>query len=82
VADPVIALPAARLDPTLASACPSQLLLIERCDDRWNPPWLPRSEWWTSPRSGLRCQTAISSASTTSSARMWSSIAQPTQRRE
>jgi hypothetical protein len=43
VADPVIASPAARLDPTLASACPSQLLPIERCDHRWNPPWLPRS---------------------------------------
>ena len=38
VADPVIASPAARPDPTLASACPSQFLLIECCDDRWNPP--------------------------------------------
>jgi hypothetical protein len=40
VADPVIASPAARLDPTLASARPSQRLLIECCDDRWNPPSL------------------------------------------
>jgi hypothetical protein len=29
VADPVIASPAARLDPTLASACPSQPLIVE-----------------------------------------------------
>jgi hypothetical protein len=51
VADPVIASPAARLDPTLASASPSQLLLIERCDDRWNPPCDPRSLWCTSATS-------------------------------
>jgi len=39
----VIASPVVQLDPTLAFACPSQPLLIERCDDRWNPPYEPCS---------------------------------------
>jgi hypothetical protein len=78
----VTAAPAAQPDPTAASSSrPSQLLSIERCDDRLNPPCEPWSEWWTSPASGLRRWTAISSASTTSSARMCSAIDQPTTRR-
>jgi len=66
----VTASPVVQLDPTLVFACPSQPLLIERCDDRWNPPWLPWSEWWISPGAGRRRASAICNASTTSSARM------------
>jgi hypothetical protein len=40
--------------------------------------WAPRSERCTSPADGLRLQSAISSASTTSSVLMWFSIAHPT----
>ena len=43
------------------------------------PPW---SEWWIVPFGGRRRRTAICSASTTSSERMWLAIAQPTIRRE
>jgi hypothetical protein len=36
------------------------------------------AEWWISPGAGRRRATAICSASTTSSARMWSAMLQPT----
>jgi hypothetical protein len=41
-------------DPTCACALPSQVLSVERCDDHLNPPWVPWSGWWISPRSGRR----------------------------
>ena len=40
--------------------------------------WQPRSEWKITPAGGRRCTKAISSASVTSSVRMWSASAQPT----
>jgi len=40
--------------------------------------WVPLSEWCMRPASGLCLQRAISRASTTSSARRWLAVAQPT----
>jgi len=33
-----------------------------RCDDRLNPPWLPRSVWWMQPIGGDRNAMAMFSA--------------------
>jgi len=52
------------------------------CDHRLSLSWAPRSEWTTVPGPGRRCHWAICRASTTSSARMWFAIDQPTIRRD
>jgi hypothetical protein len=57
---------------------PSRPAARSRCPKIHDVYWLPRSEWTTVPAAGRRRQRAISSASTTSSARMWSAIDQPT----
>jgi hypothetical protein len=53
------------------------------CDDRLKPPWLPASEWVTSPIRRLcpRERRAISNASSTIEVFMFDATRQPTIRR-
>jgi len=55
--------PASLPDALLVASRPSQLLSIERCDDRLDQPWRPLSEWATSATSapGRRWPSAMRS---------------------
>lgn len=57
-------------------------MILRCCDDRLNPPWLPASEWCTSPSrcSPARVQSAISSASSGSAVGIDEVVRQPTMR--
>ena len=65
-------------DP-IETAIPASLAARPNARLTYWPPW---SEWWMSPGGGRRRVSAIFSASTTSDARMWVAIDQPTIWRE
>ncbi len=65
-------------DPIAASASSSQPPLSGCCDDRLNPPWTPRSEWWMRPGGGVRCPIAIIRAFSHNELFKWSAMLQPT----
>jgi hypothetical protein len=65
------------LEP-IERAMPASRAAWPNARETYCDPW---SEWWIRPGAGRRRLTAIWSASTTSSERMWSAIDQPTIRR-